>query len=462
MTLKSLNTRNVKLIRKMAAIGVGLLVIVSLLGMTHWSAEATGFNRRPAEADNSIPSLQGTAPITYLKEHKLNDSLTAALNAARTQKGDNSVLAPLFVNEQQLTASDGSSSDFFGRSVAFSGSTIVVGAPHDNIGGNLEQGSAYVFNRQGAGWVEAQKLTASDGAAFDFFGWSVAISGSTIVVGAWDDDISSNPDQGAAYIFNRQGGKWVETQKLTASVGAADSHFGWSVALSGSTVVVGAPGDNVFQGAAYVFNRQGGSWLEAQKLTASDGSSHDDFGESVAFSGSTMVIGAIGDNDLQGAAYVFNCQGGNWVEVQKLTASDGAAVDVFGWSVAISGPTIVIGAMEDNVFQGAAYVFNRQGGSWVEVQKLTASDGRRGQEFGFSVAFSGSTIVIGAAGDNDLQGAAYIFNRQGGNWFEAQKLTTSDRGFDFGSSVAVSGSTIVVGAEAGGNIVQGAAYIFEP
>jgi len=466
MTLKSFNTPYVKLIRKVTVMGAGLLLAaVSLLSPMRWSAAATEFNWRHVEADNSIPSLQGAAAITYLKEHKLYESLRTA-HAAHTQQGDNSLLAPLFVNKQQLTASDGAFDDLFGQSVAFSGSTIVVGAKHDDIGGNLNQGAAYVFNRQAGGWVEAQKLTASDGAAFDFFGQSVAVSGSTIVVGAQHDDIGGNPGQGAAYIFHRQGGDWVETQKLTASDGAANLVFGGSVAVSGSTVVVGAIGDNVFQGAAYVFNRQGGSWVEEQKLTASDGAAFDNFGFSVAVSGSTIVIAAIGDNNRQGAAYVFNRQAGSWIEVQKLTASDGAVFDLFGWSVAISGSTVVVGAFGDNIgdnfLQGAAYVFNRQGGSWVEVQKLTASDGRRDDEFGFSVAVSGSAIVIGALGNNDLQGAAYVFNRQAGSWIEAQKLSTSDRGFFFGSSVTVSGSTVVVGANAGGNIRQGSAYIFEP
>src|SRR5215208_2023941 len=127
MTLKSLNTRYLKLIRKMAAAVVFVLVTVSPLSLTRWSAEATGFIRRPAEADNSLPALQGTTAITYLKEHKLDDSLTAALNAARTQGGADSIAAPLFVNEQKLTASDGVFGDGFGHSVAFSGSTLVVG-----------------------------------------------------------------------------------------------------------------------------------------------------------------------------------------------------------------------------------------------------------------------------------------------------------------------------------------------
>jgi hypothetical protein len=233
MTPNSLKTHCVKVIRKVV-LGAGLLLTVtSLFSPTWWGADASRFNRRSAEDANS-----------------------------------------LFVNEQKLTASDGSAFDEFGNSVAFSGSTMVVGAA-DGVDGNPDQGSAYVFNRQAGAWVEEQKLTASDGAADNFFGWSVAISDSTIVVGAWPDDIGANVDQGSAYVFNRVGGSWIETQKLTASDGTVGDHFGWSVAVSGSTIIVGALSDkigaNFFQGSAYVFDRHGESWVESQKLTGSDG-----------------------------------------------------------------------------------------------------------------------------------------------------------------------------------------------
>lgn len=337
MTFKSSNTRYLKLIRKMVVIGVGLLLVtVSLLSPTRWSVGATEFNRRHVEPDNSIPSLQGAAAITYLKEHKLYDPLRAAMNAARTQDG-NAAVAPHFVNEQKLTARDGAADVFFGTSVAVSGSTIVVGAPFDSVGG-----SAYVFNRQGGSWVETQKLTASDGTGSELFGFSVAVSGSTIVVGAQTDQIGDNPSQGSAYVFNRHGGSWVQTQKLTSSDGETNDLFGNAVAISGSTIVVNAIGrglsGNVGQGSAYVFNHQGGSWVETQKLTVSDGAAGDQFGWSIAVSSSTIVVGAPFDDDFgtlgQGSAYVFNRQGGSWVETQKLTASDGATGDHFGWSVA--------------------------------------------------------------------------------------------------------------------------------
>ena len=434
MTLKSLNTRWVKLIRNVTVIGAGfLLAIASLLSPTYWGADAAGFNRRSAEADNSLS-----------------------------------------FNEQKVTASDGTAFGEFGNSVAFSGSTMVVGAP-DGVDGIPDQGSAYVFNRQGGAWVQEQKLTASDGAADNFFGWSVAVSDSTIVVGAWPDDIGANADQGSAYVFNRVGGSWIETQKLTASDGTAADHFGWSVAVSGSTIIVGALSDqigaNFFQGSAYVFNRHGESWVETQKLTGSDGRRFEQFGWSVAISDSTVVVGATGSL-FQGSAYVFNRRDGKWVEEQKLIASDGRTSDEFGWSVAVSGSTVVVSAISTNQFelQGSAYVFIRRGGSWTEEQKLDASDGVEFDEFGYSVAISGSTIVVSAPGDDaadgsPAKGTAFIFNRQGGEWIETQKLTASDgaAGDFFGKAVAVNGSTVVVSAindTIGSIFSQGSVYVF--
>ena len=305
MTLKSLNTRYVKLIRKTAVMGIGLMVIVSLLGLTRWCAQASGFNRRPAEADNSIPPLKGAAAITYLQKRKLYDSLRAALKAART--GSDAVTIPLLVDEQKLTASDGASGDGFGQSVAFSGSSIVAGSAGDDI----FKGAVYVFNRQGASWVEEQKLTASDGAPVDFFGFSVAISGSTIVAGAIGDDFGGRFDLGSVYVFNHQGGSWVEEQKLTASNVGSSHFFGWSVAISGPTIVVGVPferfgGDNT-PGSAYVFNREGADWVVTQKLTPSDGAAQDFFSFQAAVSGSTIVVGAENNGNIirQGSVFIF-------------------------------------------------------------------------------------------------------------------------------------------------------------
>jgi hypothetical protein len=335
------------------------------------------------------------------------------------------LLALLAVQQAKLTAADGAGGDWFGRSVAISGDTAVVGAYFDDVGANADQGSAYVFARNGTSWVQQQKLTAADGAALDMFGITVALSDDTAVVGAYNDDVGANTNQGSAYVFVRSGTTWSQQQQLTAADGAADDRFGWSVAIAGDTAVVGAPYDDVGakadQGSAYIFVRGGTAWSQQQQLTAADGGADDLFGWSVAISGETAVVGAVcddvGANADQGSAYVFVRSGTAWSQQQKLTTADGAAYDEFGESVAISGETTVVGADWDtvgaNAYQGSAYVFARSGTTWSEQQKLTAADGAAEDDFGISVAIAGESAVVGAryddVGANTNQGSAYVF-----------------------------------------------------
>ncbi|MCP4656476.1 MAG: hypothetical protein GY856_13775 [bacterium] len=403
------------------------------------------------------------------------------------------VPAQVWEQIQKLTASDAAAFDHFGFSVATSGDTVVVGAYGDADAGN-QSGSAYVFERNQGGvgnWGQVTKLTASDAAEYDLFGFSVAISGDTVVVGAkWDDDaFPSDPDcdSGAAYVFERnQGGadNWGEVTKLTASDADYGDYFGGSVGISGDTVVVGAYGDDYGSGSAYVFERnQGGAenWGQAKKLTASDGAADDQFGRSVDISGDTVVGGAYGDDDncppadpdcYSGSAYVFERnQGGadNWGQVIKLTASDADYGDQFGWSVAISGDTVVVGANGDDDagnYSGSAYVFERnQGGAdnWGQVIKLTASDADYGDFFGRFVAISGDTVVVGAYRDDYDSGSAYVFERnQGGAENRGQVIKLTAIGDNFGLSVAISGDTVVVGTDEDGDagFESGSAYVF--
>ena len=301
------------------------------------------------------------------------------------------------------------------------------------------------------------KFTAADGAALDQFGASVATTGNTVAVGAVGDDDFGGAS-GSAYAFEqRPGGTWVE-HKLTPSDGAAGDRLGASVAASGNTIVVGAQGDDNFTGACYVFKQgAGGIWVEAAKLTASDGVDGDLAGRSVATSGNIVVLSADRDDDNgsnSGSAYVFERGArGSWVETAKLTASDGIANDHFGSSVAVSGKTIVVGTATTSRFGSqAAYVYGKgPGGTWAELTKLTSSDLAAGDFFGRSVAASQRTVVVGARNDDDLgggSGSAYAFEqRPGGTWVE-HKLTASDgvAGDRFGASVAASGNTIVIGA----------------
>jgi len=269
---------------------------------------------------------------------------------------------------------------------------------------------------------ETAKLTASDGAAGDEFGWSVAIAGDTIVVGATGDDADNGQDSGSVYVFTRTGTTWTQQAKLTASDGAAYDYFGWSVAIAGDTIVVGASLDNengIDSGSAYVFTRTGTTWTEQAKLMASDGDSFDEFGFSVAIAGDTIAVGAIfGDNDNgsnSGSASVYMRTGTTWTQQAKLSASDGAASDQFGYSVAIEGDTIVVGGNPVDIGNsGSAYIFTRTGVTWTQQFQLTVSDATLDNGFGFSVAIDVDAIVVGADNaDNDNgadSGSAYVYD----------------------------------------------------
>ena len=349
----------------------------------------------------------------------------------------------------KLTASGGAAYDNFGISVAVDGDTVVVGAP-GNDGDGADSGSVYVFVKPTGGWAtstEMAKLTASDGAALDYFGYSVAVDGDTVLVGAYQDDDEENDseDSGSAYIFTKpnSSGGWAdwdlmedtETAKLTASDGADDDWFGVSVALDGKTAVIGASGDDdkgIDSGSAYVFVKPAGAWAdgnETDKLTASDGEAQDNFGYSVAVgvdtvevSGAevevaTVVVGAYQHDPIDphsdpdsplylldaGAAYVFTRDsGGVWDGGEKLTADDGDALDYFGYSVAVDVDTVVVGAYGDDdngSASGSAYVFTRDSnGEWSQKKKLTDEDGEAGDWFGYSVAVdtAAHTALVGA------------------------------------------------------------------
>ncbi len=376
------------------------------------------------------------------------------------------VIDPMWTLQQRLAASDGASFDYFGSSVAVSGDTAVVGAPRDDCPSfpRDDCGSAYVFVRSGNSWTEQAKLTASDRTANDRFGQSVSVSGDTAVVGAPFDDCAAGGGCGSAYVFVRSGSSWTEQAKLTASDAAFNDVFGWSVSVSGDTAVVGAyqaDAPALDSGAAYVFARSGSSWTEQAKLTASDGAADDNLGWSVSVSGDTAVAGAYRADAPafdSGAAYVFARSGSSWSEQAKLTAPGGAADDYFGWSVAVSGDTAVVGAIHDDaptLDSGSAYVFVQSGFTWSLQAALTASDAAASDTFGSSVSVSGDTAVVGARGDacssGNGCGSAYVFVRSAGSWIQQSKLSASGAAplSFFGDSVSVSGDTALVGAPRG-------------
>lgn len=388
---------------------------------------------------------------------------------------------PTYVQRQRLLAGDRASGDLFGTSVAISGTTAIVGASEKALGGNVKAGAAYVFVQSGTTWTFQAKLLPGDTTANKYFGQSVSISGDTAVVGANGDGFG----RGAAYVFIRSGVTWSPQDKLLASDGVAGDLFGTSVGVSGDTVVVGANGyDGTIltnQGAVYAFVRNGGVWTQQQKMTASPATSGAEFGNAISLSGGTAIVGAygetVGGNAQQGAAYVFLRSGSIWSQQGRLTASDGAAADRFGTSVDISlpvsGAVAVVGSRDDNVAgnaaQGSAYVYNRSGTTWSQAQKLIASDGDADNQFGGSVAIvpgTGDEIFVGATGNRFSRGAVYAFKRINNVWSEQQRMISSRDSLQgrFGSSVDASSEVVLAGAENDDNLGtsnSGAAYLFK-
>ncbi|MDM8004527.1 MAG: SUMF1/EgtB/PvdO family nonheme iron enzyme [Phycisphaerae bacterium] len=377
--------------------------------------------------------------------------------------------------ETKLTASDATAGDEYGRVVHIDGDRAIVGAHFDDDLGS-KSGSAYVYKRQGVGWVQEAKLTAIDGTADDLFGRTIRLSGMAALIGAPHDDVTAT-DSGSAYIFRYNGTTWQQESKLSAADGTANAQFGESITLAGNLAVVGAPGQTAVateSGAAYVFRYDGSAWHLESRLTGSDSGAYDQFGESVDTDGQVIVVGAPTHNgaaSAAGAAYVFTFNGTTWVQQAKLTASDAAASDFFGWSCAMSEPHLLIAAPFKNgigVCSGAAYLFARSGSTWLQTDKLTAPDAAADDFFAWSVGLTGRRAVLGSFYDDDAgssSGSAYVFKWTGSSWQQEKKLTASDAaaGEQFGQSVAISGNNVIVGApyDSDGGTHSGSAYIYE-
>ena len=438
-------------------------LISCLLALAHLGAATVHLERaglpfpEPSHAANSSAWFARETPGTVF-----NSSFPRRLQTA-----------PLYVERDKLLAGDGGAGDWFGTSVAISGDYFAFGAPQHGD----SKGSAYIFRTTDDGITYSQVVDL-DGVASDiFFGWSVAMSGDILVVGAscpsyYDSCGTYGSAYGTAYVFRTTNGgaTWPRVARLIAPDASAENRFGSAVATSGEVVVIAAPLDEGHKaragsGAVYVWRTTdgGATYAWVAKLYAADSAVDDRFGRSVAIYGSIIAIGAVfgdasGASDT-GAVYIFRTtdNGATWVQTAKLTASDATSNDLFGCAVAIDGNTVVIGAYKDDdggTDSGSAYVFRTtdDGATYAEVAKLTASDAAEGDYFGFSVAIDGGTVVIGAYGDDDggdASGSVYVFRTTNGGttYVEMAKLTAADAAADdhFGYSVAINGSFIAIG-----------------
>lgn len=356
------------------------------------------------------------------------------------------------INEVKITASDAMSEDLFGESVSISGDYAVVGAYKENNAA----GAAYIFKRNGGTWIEETKIRASDPVSGDWFGRSVSIDGDYIVVGAY----IKNSSRGAAYVFKRDGLNWTQQAKLTHSDSADGDFFGFSVSINGDYIAASAhgrddSGDN--SGVAYIFKRNGDTWTQQAKLEPADLSAGNGFSRNISISGDYVIAGAYLQSNRSGSAYIFKRDGDTWAQQTKITASDKASYDYFGKWVSISGDYAAVSAEQngDNgSWSGSAYIFKRNGTDWTEQTKLLPSDGATSDFFSYRLAIKGNHLVVGAYGDNgesDLypdSGSVYIFERDGLAWTQVHKITASDPAADnqFSRSVSIDGNYIIVGS----------------
>lgn len=316
-----------------------------------------------------------------------------------------------WIEEAKLTASDGAQGDKFGHAVAVSGDVALVGAYYTDNNGPIYGsgfGSAYVYRFDGNEWVEEAKLTASDAASGDRFGSSVAVSGDVAVIGAVGDDDQGN-SSGSAYVFRFGGVDWIQEDKLTAYDCAAFDYFGGAVAVDGDVAVIGAKDGHFLSedcGAAYLYRFSGITWIREARLEATDCDAQDQFGGSVSISGNVAVVGARNEGDTSpttdngyGAAYVFRYDGERWLPGERLVAFDAQAGAGYGCSVSVGDDLATIGARyHDNdgaSGHGATYVYRFDGDGWGLLDKLAVSDGTLGDYFGDAVALSGVVAVIG-------------------------------------------------------------------
>ncbi|MGD9127336.1 MAG: Ig-like domain-containing protein, partial [Planctomycetia bacterium] len=414
-----------------------------------------------ADGIRSITATQ-TTPASTESDHSAPLSVTIDTEAPLQDSH--------FVSK--LLADDGELNDQFGYSVDIDGTIAIVGAVNGANDDGIESGSAYIFEQTDTGWVQVAKLNANDGDFPDNFGCSVAISGTTVIVGAKWNENHGYFTSGAAYIFEQTENGWEQVAKLGDDVTAYDN-FGCSVAISGNMAIVGAEGDNQLgspTGSAYIFEKTDSGWIQVEKLMANIPEYRDYFGHSVSIDGDLAVVGAYGKDDKTGAIYIFEQTDTGWVQIFKDTGDQ--ASDKFGSSVSVSDITVFVGASEDhnlatNTKSGSGCVFRKTDTGW-RSDEVYSNDGENYDNFGCSVSVNGDVAIVGAYLDNDngiYSGSAYLFRPTTNfKWTQVEKLVAPDgeEGDHFGYSVSICGDTIFVGAfhDDDNGDYSGSVYVF--
>ena len=346
----------------------------------------------------------------------------------------------------------------FGYSITHTSEWLLVGAKDDSTSADIT-GAAYFFKLENEIWIEKQKVISDKGAAGDLFGISVSMSGDYAVVTANGDD-SHGSNTGAAFVYKNENNVWVFKQKLLPHSGSGFDEYGIGVSMVGDLMVVGAYSDfenGQFSGAAYIYSLEDGVWLEEAKIFPDDGSSEDKFGRSVNTDGEKVIVCGVLNDDSgmdSGSAYIFSKHEGDWLQEVKLLAPDGEENDRFGRSVSIDGEYAAVGSVLDDdngESSGSVYVYHNEFDGWRMQTKITPTDGQAGDFFGYSLAMNGRYLVVGAHNDDNFgmnSGSAYLFTRLGITWSETEKFNpeVQQEGANFAESVNIDDTWISFGA----------------
>ncbi len=387
--------------------------------------------------------LVGAVVLTVPRVALAATTRSAVPHAPVLQSADPPAL--LALQQAELAAGDGATGDAFGSAVAISGGTALVGAPNRNGGA----GVAYVFVRSGMTWAQEAELADPGATTHDQFGCSVALSGDLALIGAYGTKEGSHASAGAAYLFARSGTSWSQIAELTASDAADDDEFGNAVALTESTALIGARnksfGDNYYTGAAYFFSDSAGSWSQEAEVADPNPGYTDDFGAAVALGGDTALIGAPGTSVngqyWSGAAYIYAQSGDSWTEQAALSATDGLAGNDFGTTVALDGNTALIGAVAALNWTGTAYLFSGSGSIWTQQAELSDPNAITNDNYGVAVALEADIALVGAClktvGSQSADGCGCVFTPSSGAWSQQTQISAPDAAANDNLGVAV-------------------------
>ena len=441
---------------------------------------------------NSNEATGGTVPTSQVKKYDEEITISSSGNLERTGyifaswntkadgTGDSYLESSKYTKNEattlyaiwklpitKLTQGSYSSNNFFGTSVGLSGSNLIVGTDYGSAGS-----FDYVnfYSKTTNDWESKGKIYNSDNAGGEniIFGKSVSIDGNTAIVGA-PYYSSPSTEIGVAFIYTLVDGKWTMKQKLAPTDLSSSAYFGTSVYISGDTAIIGAFRDDATgsnSGSAYVYTNNNGTWELKQKLTLESGYANYMFGYSLCLYDNDIVVGAPCYNGNEGCAFVFSLEDNVWVNKGQIIANDAAAGNNFGQAVSIYNNTIFIGAPNSNSDKGSVYTYNKTAnGSWNYVSKIVTNDGVANDKFGVSICIFGDKAIIGNPNSDGRNGSAYVFKYNGSSWNQLKKLvpTTSESYQDkYGAAVSMSDKYYVVGAPEDNekNTNSGCAYVY--